>query len=163
MSNLFTKGERALATLGLSTVQGDALDVVVGGLGLGYTALQVLQEDRVRSLSVVEYLNPVIQWHEQGLLRSGRNFVRIRCRFVQGDFFLRSRRTPKVDSTPTTPDESLMQSCSILIMHRITGSMAPTLISTPPGFNGSLDSPKPQRYLRHVVQRCARCRVPRDA
>lgn len=88
MSSLFTKGERALAMLGLSKVQGDALDVVVGGLGLGYTAFQVLQEDRVRSLSVVEYLNPVIQWHEQGLVPLGPEICQdARCRFVQGDFF----------------------------------------------------------------------------
>lgn len=88
MSSLFTEGERALATLGLSKVKGGALDVVVGGLGLGYTALQVLREERVRSLSVVEYLNPVIQWHERGLVPLGPEICRDeRCRFVQGDFF----------------------------------------------------------------------------
>ena len=88
MSSLFTEGERALATLGLAKVKGNALDVVVGGLGLGYTALQVLREERVRSLSVVEYLNPVIQWHERSLVPLGPEICRDeRCRFVQGDFF----------------------------------------------------------------------------
>ena len=39
MSSLFTEGEIALARLGLAGLTGP-LDVVVGGLGLGYTAMQ---------------------------------------------------------------------------------------------------------------------------
>ena len=42
MSSLFTESEIALARLGLDEVKGDRLDVVVGGLGLGYTAAAVL-------------------------------------------------------------------------------------------------------------------------
>ena len=38
MSSLFTVAEIELARLGLAEAGGDALDVVVGGLGLGYTA-----------------------------------------------------------------------------------------------------------------------------
>jgi hypothetical protein len=38
MSSLFTVAEIALADLGLAEVAGTDLDVVVGGLGLGYTA-----------------------------------------------------------------------------------------------------------------------------
>ncbi len=37
MSSLFTEGEKELANLGLAGLEG-GLDVVVGGLGLGYTA-----------------------------------------------------------------------------------------------------------------------------
>jgi hypothetical protein len=37
MSSLFTEAERQLAILGLRGLEGD-LDVVIGGLGLGYTA-----------------------------------------------------------------------------------------------------------------------------
>ncbi|MBP7476242.1 MAG: hypothetical protein KA810_13395, partial [Pyrinomonadaceae bacterium] len=36
MSSLFTESERQLATLGLAPLTGE-LDVVIGGLGLGYT------------------------------------------------------------------------------------------------------------------------------
>ena len=52
MSSLFTRAEIELARLGLAathsrTSQG-GLDVVVGGLGLGYTAQAVLEHDAVR-------------------------------------------------------------------------------------------------------------------
>src|SRR4051812_11183066 len=41
MSSLFTVAEIALARLGLAALQRADLDVVVGGLGLGYTAQAV--------------------------------------------------------------------------------------------------------------------------
>src|SRR3546814_20579251 len=50
MSSIFTVAEIALARLGLAEVSGDDLDVVVGGLGLGYTARAALEDERVRSL-----------------------------------------------------------------------------------------------------------------
>ncbi len=52
------------------------LDVVVGGLGLGYTALAVLEDARVRSLIVVDALAEVIEWHQQGLLPLGKQVDR---------------------------------------------------------------------------------------
>ena len=57
MSSLFTEAEIQLAKLGLDGLEGDELDVVVGGLGLGYTALAALENPRVRSLIVVEVMN----------------------------------------------------------------------------------------------------------
>ena len=44
MSSLFTVAEIELARLGLAQVPGSDLDVVVGGLGLGYTARAVLTD-----------------------------------------------------------------------------------------------------------------------
>jgi spermidine synthase len=88
MSSVFTAGEIALARLGLAESSGDGLDVVVGGLGLGYTAGAVLEDDRVRSLAVVEALGEVISWHERALLPlSPRLTDDRRCRLVRGDFF----------------------------------------------------------------------------
>ncbi len=88
MSSLFTVAEIALATLGLAQVGGDELDVVVGGLGLGYTAQAVLSDPRVRSLQVVEALPEVIEWHERGLLPLSAGLTGDqRCHLVQGDFF----------------------------------------------------------------------------
>ena len=43
MSSLFTASEEALARLGLAALPGEGLEVVVGGLGLGYTARTVLR------------------------------------------------------------------------------------------------------------------------
>lgn len=90
MSSLFTAVEIALADLGLEAVSdcGDALDVVVGGLGLGYTAQAALRHSSVQSLFVVDYLKPVIEWHEQGLVPLGPELTGDgRCRLVHGDFF----------------------------------------------------------------------------
>ncbi len=88
MSSRFTASEIALATLGLADVTATAPEVVVGGLGLGYTAAAVLEEDRVASLVVVDALEAVIDWHRDGLLPLGARLTGDpRCRLVHGDFF----------------------------------------------------------------------------
>lgn len=68
MSSLFHAAEDALADLGLEILNEPAADVVVGGLGLGYTAAAALRHAKVRSLAVVEFLEPVIRWHSEGRL-----------------------------------------------------------------------------------------------
>ena len=103
MSSLFTVSEIALAKLGLGELTGGGLDVVVGGLGLGYTAEAVLDDDRVASLSVVELLGPVVDWHESGLLPLGPRLTGDpRCRFVRGDFFAMAASEEGFD--PETPE-----------------------------------------------------------
>lgn len=88
MSSLFTASEKALADLGLAASTGEALDVLVGGLGLGYTAQAVLAHDTVADLTVVDLLEPVIRWHKEGLVPMKTELVDDpRCRLVQGDFF----------------------------------------------------------------------------
>ncbi|MFI5938169.1 spermidine synthase [Actinoplanes sp. NPDC051494] len=88
MSSMFVVAEEELARLGLAEVTGADLDVVVGGLGLGYTARTVLQDDRVASMIVVDALDEVITWHREGLLpfASALN-TDPRSRLVHGDFF----------------------------------------------------------------------------
>ena len=88
MSSLFHEVEEALADLGLAAVDAPELDVVVGGLGLGYTARAALKHPALRSLIVVEALEAVIEWHERGLVPLGPELTGDpRCRFVAGDFF----------------------------------------------------------------------------
>lgn len=102
MSSLFTASEIALARLGLAALPGARLDVVVGGLGLGYTAQTVLEEQRVGSLIVVEMLDAVIDWHRTALLPLGPGLTSDpRCRFVQGDFFALANGAAGFD--PATP------------------------------------------------------------
>jgi spermidine synthase len=102
MSSLFTVAEIALARLGLAALERTELDVVVGGLGLGYTAQAVLEDLRVRSLVVVDALAEVIEWHERGLLPLGTNLTAdSRCRLVHGDFFAMSHSIEGLD--PRTP------------------------------------------------------------
>ena len=88
MSSAFTAAEIALADIGLSSLRHDRLDVVVGGLGLGYTAQAALADPRVGSLVVIDALPEVIEWHRTGLIPVGRELsADPRCRLVHGDFF----------------------------------------------------------------------------
>lgn len=111
MSSLFTEGEVALARLALAALPEvddqpeGGLDVLVGGLGLGYTAHAVLEDPRVRSLTVVDALAEVIEWHERGLLPLSAALTSDpRCRLVHGDFFtMASTLTP--DSTRSEPGD----------------------------------------------------------
>ena len=57
MSSLFHDVEEALADLGLAAIKEDPLQVVVGGLGLGYTAAAALRDPRVTELLVVDFLH----------------------------------------------------------------------------------------------------------
>src|SRR6202790_4146661 len=88
MSSAFTTAEIDLARLGLAALAPTDLDVVAGGLGLGYTALAVLENPQVRSLIVVDALAEVIEWHQQGLLPLGKQLTNDRrCDLVNADFF----------------------------------------------------------------------------
>ncbi|MCF0093966.1 spermidine synthase [Micromonospora sp. NPDC049114] len=88
MSSLFPVAEIELARLGLAELTGDALDVVVGGLGLGYTACTALADPRVRALLVVEAIEDVIDWHRRGLLPFAAGLAEDpRTRFARADFF----------------------------------------------------------------------------
>ena len=92
MSSLFTASERALALLGLQTIAEENPKVVVGGLGLGYTAAEVLANRNVASLVVVELLAPVIDWHQRLLLPTSQ-MIRddARCSINCEDFFAAAR------------------------------------------------------------------------
>ena len=68
MSSLYTDSERTLARTALDMHSGDDLRVLVGGLGLGYTAREALLSDRVGRVEVVELLTPVIDWLVGGMV-----------------------------------------------------------------------------------------------
>ncbi|MEX2292681.1 MAG: hypothetical protein WD691_02750, partial [Acidimicrobiales bacterium] len=100
MSSLFTVAEIALGTLGLAAATGNRLDVIIGGLGLGYTAQAVLDDPRVRSVRVIEALSEVIDWHSLGLLPLSKGLAADdRCQLVHGDFF-----AMVADGVPFGPD-----------------------------------------------------------
>ncbi len=94
MSSLFTEAEEQLAKLTLAALDsaglesGAGFDIVVGGLGLGYTAAAALEFPSIRSLTVIEAMEPVIDWHRQGLVPVANNLLSdTRCTLVHGDFF----------------------------------------------------------------------------
>jgi spermidine synthase len=68
MSSYNTASERALADVALEMHAGEELRVLVGGLGLGYTARAALASPRVASVEVVEFLPEVIDWLDRGLV-----------------------------------------------------------------------------------------------
>jgi spermidine synthase len=88
MSSLFTEAEVQLARLGIAALNFPELDIVVGGLGLGYTAAAALEEPSVRSVTVIEVMEPVIDWHRRSLVPMGENLVSdSRCTLIHEDFF----------------------------------------------------------------------------
>ncbi|GAA1104174.1 hypothetical protein [Nesterenkonia jeotgali] len=98
MSSLFTVAEEQMSVLGLAATRGEQLDVVVGGLGLGYTAVTALGDSRVHRLQVIDALPAVIDWHRRKLLPVSAELVDdSRTTLRHDDFFA-------VMGTPPAPD-----------------------------------------------------------
>ncbi|MGB3762876.1 MAG: spermidine synthase [Ornithinimicrobium sp.] len=92
MSSLFTAAEVALADLAIdehvARSGSTTLSVLVGGLGLGYTAVAALRHGVVTELDVVEALEPVIAWHHDRLLPTSQELMSdSRTRVHHADFF----------------------------------------------------------------------------
>ena len=95
MSSLYTDSEQALARTSLETNAGQDLRVMVGGFGLGYTAHEALQSDRVAQVEVVELLPQVIDWLKQGLVPlSGELSNESRLTVTEGDVYARLAAAP---------------------------------------------------------------------
>ncbi len=104
MSSLFNEGEIALAKLGLTGLDAAQLDVVVGGLGLGYTASAALDHPKVRSILVIEALAEIIDWHQSGLVPLGVKLsTDQRCQLINDDFFALANPL-RQGFDPQTPD-----------------------------------------------------------
>ena len=97
MSSHHTESERELARFALHMHGGAELDVLVGGLGLGYTAHAALASQRVRAVEVVELLPLVIGWLREGLVPlSAELQADARLAIAEGDVFARLGREPRV-------------------------------------------------------------------
>ncbi len=103
MSSLYTDSERALAEFALRICTESQLRVLVGGLGLGYTAWEVLKSTQVQTVEVVEYLPEVIQWLARDLLPlSSALNNESRLSVKQGDVYAR------LANPPTTPFDAIL-------------------------------------------------------
>jgi len=92
MSSLFHEAEVALADIAFAELDGERWDVVIGGLGLGYTAAAALKYRQVARLVVVEALAPVIHWHKSGLVPNGSTISNDkRSVYHHSDFFALTR------------------------------------------------------------------------
>jgi spermidine synthase len=86
MASYNVASDRRLATLALARLAGDGLRILVGGLGIGFTAQAVLQDTRVATLEVVEIEPVIIAWHQRHLAAlCGRPLDDPRTALVQGD------------------------------------------------------------------------------
>lgn len=97
MSSYVTASEQALAQHALAMHPGSSLDVLVGGLGLGYTAHEVLVAgaDRVASVQVVEFLPEVIGWVDRELVPLAKSLKEdARVRLVEGDVYAQLSGAP---------------------------------------------------------------------
>ena len=100
MSSQVTVSERALASLAIERHGGKDLRVLIGGLGLGYTAHEALASDRVARVEVVELLQPVIDWMHDGLVPlskelSGELASGGRLEIRYGDVYADLRESPR--------------------------------------------------------------------
>jgi spermidine synthase len=96
MSSYNTLSERQLARQALDMHARDGLQVLVGGLGLGYTAGEALTSPRVASVEVVEFLPAVIDWLHRGLFPlAGQLKADSRLSVVAGDVYERLWGTPE--------------------------------------------------------------------
>ncbi len=114
MSSYLTASERALSEIAVQRHPGSDLRVLVGGLGLGYTARAALESDRVATCEVVEFLPQVIGWLEQGLVPLSESLnADDRLRVVQGDIYRRLASPPQqtfdliLIDVDHSPDENL--------------------------------------------------------
>ncbi len=95
MSSHVTFSERALSRVALEMHTGKELQVLVGGLGLGYTAWEVVQSPRVARVEVVELEAAVIRWMNEGLVPlSDQIAAEPRVEIVNEDVFAKLASAP---------------------------------------------------------------------
>lgn len=97
MSSLHTDSEQALATIPLNLHQGKSRRLLIGGLGLGYTAHAALNCPEVDRVDVVELLPQVISWMREGKTPLGSELSdEPRLHVLEGDVFQRLLAAPDV-------------------------------------------------------------------
>src|SRR5512144_1472035 len=99
MDTFETSSEKGLASAALKQV-GSPRNVLVGGLGLGFTVHEVLADHRVEKLVVVEIEDAIVQWMRDGTVPHGPSYLADeRVSVVTADI-----RTAMAEATPTTYD-----------------------------------------------------------
>ena len=74
MDTFETSSEKGLATAALKQVE-NPRNVVIGGLGLGFTVHEVLADTRVEKLVVVEIEDALVQWMRDGTVPHGPSYL----------------------------------------------------------------------------------------
>lgn len=88
MASYNRESDRQLAHLALERVTGSELRVLVGGLGIGFTAQAALEDHRVARLDIVELEPLVVGWHRTYFADLCRDPIDDpRVRLIQEDLF----------------------------------------------------------------------------
>lgn len=124
MSSAVTVSERELATRAIAMHGGADLDVLIGGLGLGYTSKAALDSDRVARVDVIELVQGIIDWIQRGVIPGGLELVADpRFHAIQDDVFERLRGAPTrsydllLIDVDHSPDERLGESSDSFYAH----------------------------------------------
>lgn len=124
MSSAVTDSERALATRPIALHGGSNLDVLIGGLGLGYTSKAALDSDCVARVDVVELGQGIIDWVARGVIPLGTELMADpRFHAIHDDVFERLRRPPTTTydllliDVDHSPDARLGQSSDSFYAH----------------------------------------------
>lgn len=124
MSSAVTVSECELATRAIALHGGSDLDVVIGGLGLGYTSKAALDSDRVARVEVVELVQGIVDWVASGVIPLGKELMAdVRFHAIQDDVFERLRRPPTrthdllLIDVDHSPDERLGESSDSFYAH----------------------------------------------
>ncbi len=103
MDTFETSSEKGLASAALKQVESPR-EVVIGGLGLGFTAHEVLADHRVEKLVVVEIEDAIVQWMRDGTVPHGPAYLADeRVTVVTADI-----RTAIAEATPASYDLVLL-------------------------------------------------------
>lgn len=170
MSSLNTASEEALAARGVARHGGEGLRVLVGGLGLGYTARAALASPRVAAVRVVELLPEVIGWLRRGLVPlSAELQADPRLEVVEGDAYAGLLGPPGDErwdlvliDVDHTPDEPLDRASGAFYtadgLRRVAAHLAPGgLLGV---WSAGDDDPRFARALGEVFDDVAVERVP---
>ncbi|HEU4512590.1 MAG TPA: hypothetical protein VFR87_05750 [Nocardioidaceae bacterium] len=98
-----TSSEKGLASTALKQVESPR-NVVIGGLGLGFTMHEVLADKRVEKLVVVEIEDALVQWMRDGTVPHGPSYLADeRVTVMTADI-----RTAMAEATPAAYDLILL-------------------------------------------------------
>lgn len=124
MSSAVTVSERELATRAIAMHGGSELDVLIGGLGLGYTCKAALDSACVARVEVVELIQGIIGWVASGVIPLGNELMAdARFHAIQSDVFERLRSPPTrthdllLIDVDHSPDERLGESSDSFYAH----------------------------------------------
>jgi len=96
MSSYNTDSECAISQRAIQIHGGRDLKVLVGGLGLGYTAREFVGDQHVASVEVVEFLPQVIDWLRNGLVPLSRELnAASQLSVTAGDVYQRLLEKPE--------------------------------------------------------------------